>query len=358
MHNTQEIHYVSPDHKELSYCGRIDYSDPQSPCFIYAGSSVILRFKGTSVKVKIKNLHHYNDSYFGYVLDGAEYKIKLDNKAEDNVYSLADALSDDEHTLILYKRKDAAHYFYFLGFLLDQDSIILPALPKPTRRMECYGDSVSAGEVCEALDFIGQPDPPHNGEYSNSWYSYASITARNLGAELHSITQGGIALFDDTGYFLGPNYIGLETTYDKLSYNKYILDYSPWDFSLYTPHVVLIAIGQNDSHPNDYMGIDVEKSSLWKSHYKKLVQNIRGHYPNALIILKTTILNHRIAWDEAIEEVTLVLNDPKIVHFTYSNNACGTPGHIRIPEAKLMAEELTSFINTFGNAIWYDTELS
>ena len=35
-----------------------------------------------------------------------------------------------------------------------------------------YGDSVSAGEVSEAVEYTGKPDPEHNGQYSNSWYSY------------------------------------------------------------------------------------------------------------------------------------------------------------------------------------------
>ena len=47
--------------------------------------------------------------------------------------------------------------------------------------MEVFGDSVSCGEVSEALKYVGKPDPEHDGEYSNSWYSYAWITARKLG---------------------------------------------------------------------------------------------------------------------------------------------------------------------------------
>ena len=50
-----------------------------------------------------------------------------------------------------------------------------------------YGDSVSAGEVSEAVEYTGKPDPEHNGQYSNSWYSYAWMTARRLDAEIHDI---------------------------------------------------------------------------------------------------------------------------------------------------------------------------
>ena len=42
------------------------------------------------------------------------------------------------------------------------------------------------------------------------------ITARNLGAQIHNIAQGGIAIFDNTGYYHAPNYIGMESVYNKL----------------------------------------------------------------------------------------------------------------------------------------------
>ena len=57
---------------------------------------------------------------------------------------------------------------------------LLECPPLPERRIEVYGDSVSAGEVSEALEYTGKQDPQHNGEYSNSYYSYAWLTACNL----------------------------------------------------------------------------------------------------------------------------------------------------------------------------------
>src|SRR5699024_12424939 len=96
----------------------------------------------------------------------------------------------------------------------------IPIYPeRPRRRIEVYGDSVSAGEVSEAVDYVGKPDPEHNGQYSNSWYSYAWMTAWKLGAEIHDIAQGGIALLDGTGWFNAPDYVGMETAWDKIHYN-------------------------------------------------------------------------------------------------------------------------------------------
>lgn len=100
---------------------------------------------------------------------------------------------------------------------------------------------------------LGSLTPVHNGQFSNSWYSYAWITARRLGAELHDIAQGGIALLDKTGWFNEPDAIGMETAWNKLHCNPALGPVTPWDFSRYTPQVVLVAIGQNGGHPEDYM---------------------------------------------------------------------------------------------------------
>lgn len=352
--NISDLQYLSPSSPNLLYTGRIDFTIPEAPCFIYAGSSVALRFIGTTLSVAVKNLHCCYHNYIGVVIDGTvQEKVEIPEHNKLLLLTLADGLADTEHEIILYKCQDAAHYYELHGLYLNPEAVLLDAPARPVRRMECFGDSVSAGEVSEAVDYVGKPDPVgHEGIYSNSWYSYAFFTARLLKAELHDNAQGGIALLDKTGYFHGPDYVGLESTYDKLRYNDQLGTVTDWDFSRYMPHVVLIAIGQNDSNPEDYMGQDTKKSEHWKLHYKQLILNLREKYPNALFVLTTTILCHSSTWDDAIEQVALELNDSKIVHFLYSNNGSGTPGHIRKPEAEKMAEELSAFIESFGEDIW------
>ena len=90
--------------------------------------------------------------------------------------------------------------------------------------MEVFGDSVSCGEVSEALEYVGKPDPEHDGEYSNSWYSYAWMTARMLNAQIHDIAQGGIALLDGQGWFHEPDQIGMEVPGIKSASIKHLVN--------------------------------------------------------------------------------------------------------------------------------------
>lgn len=386
---------IRPDHEYLQYSGRIDDTNPGAYMFIYPATLVNIRFRGTKISVYLENQRQYWGNYMGVLLDGAQSTLCL-SKGEGDVqgdpvetspdteaglseeksgfagaagadradlkvdflrggtdgcsgvrrFVLAENLEDTEHSLTFFKRQDSCNKVLFRGFELPEGSEILPPLPKPERRIEVYGDSVSAGEVSEAVEYTGKPDPEHNGEYSNVWYSYAWMTARKLNAELHDIAQGGIALLDRTGYFNAPEYTGMEHVWDKLQFNPAFGEVTDWDFSHYTPQVVVIAIGQNDNYPEDYMKNDFqgEKAAVWKRHYKMLIENIRGKYPRALIVLATTILNHDKGWDDAIEEVCEALGDDRIVHFLYKRNGCGTPGHIRIGEAEEMSDELAAFI--------------
>ena len=241
-----------------------------------------------------------------------------------------------------------------LGFEIncntDDECELLEASPLPPRRIEVYGDSVSAGEVSEAIDYVAKADPEHNGEYSNSWYSYAWIAARKLDAQLHDIAQGGVALLDNTGWYHEPDYIGMEHVWNKMRYDSLYGQVTEWDFSKYTPDIVIVAIGQNDSHPDDYMKTDYEgeKAKNWRTHYRQFLAKLRETYPDAWIVCCTTLLQHDIGWDMSISQAVQDLGDKKVSHCVFKRNGKATPGHLRIPEAEEMAKELCHYIRTLG----------
>lgn len=346
--------FVSPDNENLQYSGRIDFDDASAPVLVYAASWVKMVFTGTSAAVSLANHRSYWTNEMGYFIDGEQGRIRLRDDAERETYTLAENLADGRHELLFFKRMDSCHTVTFYGFTVDDGAKLFLPEAKPDRRIEVYGDSVSCGEVSEALDYIGKEDPVHDGQYSNSWYSYAWMTARKLGAELHDISQGGIALLDDTGWFMEPKYVGVESCYDKIEYHPMLGPTKQWDFSAYTPQVVIVAIGQNDNHPVDYMAEDYEgaQGRYWRQHYRMFVERLMELYPRAQIILATTILQHHANWDKAIGEVCAGLSSERVHHFLYRRNGAGTPGHIRIPEAEEMAEELSAYIRSLGEEIW------
>ena len=351
--------WISPGHKRLQYSGRIDFTEKEAPIFIFPCSSVRVRFTGSFLKVRLRNRRQYWENYMGYIADGKEGKFFLENElvslpgeeAHVNCGVLYEIPLDpdvEEHEVLLFKRQDACHEVTFLGFETDESGEVLEPPARPRRRIEVYGDSVSAGEVSEAVGYTGRPDPKHNGQYSNSRYSYAWITAERLGAELHDVAQGGIALLDKTGWFNEPDQIGMESVWDKVHYNPAFGPTSEWRFEEYTPQVVIAAIGQNDSHPEDYMKEDYDgvRAAAWRDAYGVFLRKIREKYPQSRIVCITTLLEHDPAWDRSIDAVCEGMHDEKIRHFMFRRNGRGTPGHLRISEAEEMAEELSAYIES------------
>ncbi len=364
---------ISPSDWRLTYCGRIDFDNPDAPVMVYASSYVTFKFTGNFLKVKLTNKRSCWSNRMGCIVDGVqtavllyeddaeheytvfEEKLAGKSKTEDNS-SVVDGVNNSDsaddcgiwHEVIFFKRQDSADYVTIHGFEIEDGAELAVNEAERAKglKLEVYGDSVSCGEVSEAVDYVGKQDPVHNGEFSNSWYSYAWMTARKLNAKLHNISQGGIALLDGTGYFGAPEYLGVESCYDKIEYFPGLGGVKKWDFGKYTPDVVVVAIGQNDANPDNYMPKDYNggKAKRWRAHYESFVRKLMQLYPEAHIILATTILMHDAAWDRAIDDVCMQIASERVHHFLYRRNGAGTPGHIRIPEAEEMAEELAGYI--------------
>lgn len=343
--------FFKPSDPNIAYMGRIDHSDPDAPALFWAGSQISFNFKGTYLKISAVSYSYWGELALGVILDGEMIGLPLspENNGKEILLTAAEDLPDSKHEAIIYKRHAANQLLIFKGIETDGELLERPALPR--LKMEVYGDSVCAGEVIEAADYVGQCDPDgHNSRYDNVWNSFVMQTARNLDAQIHNICQGGIALFDGTGYFHHPDYIGLESTFDKLCYFPEG-GISQWDLSLYIPDIVVIAIGQNDKHngrtdKDDINIYDPVYRSEWQTAYIKMVRALNDKYGSPKFVLTTTILMHDPEWDKTIEEITERLNGMGIAayHNLFRRNGAATPGHPRLIEHNEMAEELTAFI--------------
>ena len=336
---------ISMTNPMLRYTGRIGMEDPENPFFIYVCSSVALRVAGRVLKVALTNHHSFYENRLGVIINGVQSALLLEKG--EQIIDLSHLLTRDVNEVLLFKRQDCCHAYHLHGFIVAENAALYPMPERPARRMEVYGDSVSAGEVSEAEFACGQSDPEgHNGLYSNGYLSYAWQAARLLNAELHDVATGGIALLDGTGYFCGPDCRGMLSCWDKVNYYPPFGPDSSWDFARWTPHVVVVAIGQNDHNPVNVMAEDYHSaaSAYWRAEYRRFLRLLREKYPRAQLVCTTTILGHDAAWDRAIDECVQSMGDERIHHFLYTNNGCGTPGHIRGSEAAVMAQELAAFI--------------
>ena len=332
---------ISPADSRIQYMGRIDRSDPEAPAFIWAGSLVQFAFTGSMLRLTVENHVCYNGLQIGYVLDGKEAQLQLAKDSAPHDCEIP-VTGEGMHRFTLFKRQDSTHWYRLRGIEITGE--LLELSPLPSYRIECFGDSVTAGSVVEATACVGASDPPvYDSVYDNAWHSYAMQLARLIPAQVHLTAQGGIALFDNTGYFDNGRY-GMETAYDKLWYLPYV-PMQKWDFSRYQPDLVIMAIGQNDAHRGGTDGILTgAEREQWLSRYCALLSDLAEKYPEADFLLTLTILMHDADWENLLDEACERIGSPRVKRFRFTRTGKATPGHPRIPEQCEMACELAEYI--------------
>ena len=215
-------------------------------------------------------------NFFNVFIDGdLAHPVILSCTKGENTYVATDELSDRSHNFLLTKRTEGGEGATTIKGVLLADGAKLLAPPKrPKRRIEFFGDSITSGMGNESPD-----DSVDNRERDkNNFLSYDAITARNLAAELHVTSQSGIGIFVSWFDFIMPQF------YDQLS--AVGNNDTHWDFSQWTPDVVVINLFQNDKWL-----IDREKRIVPSpteeqrvQGYIDFVKTIRQKYPKAYFV--------------------------------------------------------------------------
>lgn len=265
---------IAPDHKNLQYTGRIDFSAPAAPVVSWPGTAIAGNFTGTSLAVRLDD--QLGKNYFNVFLDGdLAYPFVLEAAKGDKTYLVAQGLAPGRHSFLLTKRTEGEEgATTFRGIELADAGELQPPPPRPSRRIEFFGDSITSGMGNEGAD-NGRDDL---GKDKNSFMSYAAITARALDAELHLTSQSGIGVMVSWFPFTMPDF------HDQLS--AVGNNDSRWDFASWTPDVVVINLLQNDSWliGRDHRLQPEPDEAQRIAAYRTFVARIRRLYPKAYIV--------------------------------------------------------------------------
>ncbi len=334
----EPVQLIPADHPNYLYTGRIDFADKKAPQVSWAGTSIKANFTGTSLAIKLDDQHGKN--YFNiFIDDERQHPYVLEAKQGEQTYVISAALKSGNHRLEIYKRTEGEEgATAFKGLLLDEGAKLLPPPTRPQRRIEIYGDSISSGAGNEGAD----NGVDHLLSEKNNYWAYGAITARNLNAELHTISQSGIGIMISWFPFIMPQF------FDQLS--AVGDNDTQWDFSQWTPDVVIINLFQNDAWLVDRekrlqpIPTDAERVEA----YIDFVRSIRAKYPGAQIICALGSMDATATpkWPgyitAAVARMKKEDNDRKLdtIFFEFT----GYGGHPRIAQHKANAEKLTAFI--------------
>ncbi len=246
----------------VHFVGRHVVEDDTTVRFGWSGSGLVVRFRGTAIRVTLDDPAHY----FTVVVDG-QVGPRLATSSGEQHYTLAEGLPDSEHVVELYRRTEGSYgSTHFLSVDIDGE---LLAPPPVRRRIEVLGDSITCGYGDEGPDQYCN----FSADTENHYLTYEAIAAREVGAELSTIAWSGKGVVY--------NY-GTDTNQPLPEIHRRALPTqasSVWDFSTWQPDAVLINLGTND------FSTDGDPSeSLFVGEYVKLLEALRSDYPDALIL--------------------------------------------------------------------------
>jgi hypothetical protein len=328
---------ISADDKHISYEGRILFRNDAAE-LSWPGMSITVSFLGSSISGIFKDQDTSN--YYNVIIDKKTItKIHLDTAKRS--YILADGLPYGKHTIKIFKRTEwDKGKTWFYGF--ESDRALLFAPPnRPRRKMEIFGNSITCGYGIE--DYAG--DSPI-GYYQNSYNAYGALTARHFNAQCHYTAKSGIGIMISWFPMIMPE------MYDRTDPTD---STSKWDFSKYTPDLVIINLLQNDywltAKPEHdefrhRFGTTPPTEEFIIASYRDFVKTVRTKYPKAKIICMLGSMNvtqKGSAYPGYVEKAVAQLQDKKI--FTWFAPYKNTPGHPKTAEQKVLADGLIKFID-------------
>ena len=329
---------VKANDSHIRFTGRIAMTDSTAE-LSWTANSIKINFSGASIKAMLRD--ERSDNNYDVIVDNKVVNVLHPSQSKKE-YVLAAGLSNGNHTLELFKRTEwAMGKTWFYGFELSTGSKVLPPPPVHKRKMEFFGNSITCGYA----DFDTTGKDRGTSPYEDGYISYAAITARHFDADFYNTSKSGIGI--TVSWFP----LIMSEMYDRLDATD---PNSKWDFSKYTPDVVVINLFQNDSWivklPDNAQfkarfGTTPPTPQFIIDAYANFVKNVRDKYPKANIICILGSMDATKAgspWPGYIEKAVAGLNDKKIsTHFIPYKN---TNGHPSAKEQQAMADDLISFM--------------
>jgi hypothetical protein len=242
---------ISPSNDDILYTGRWDFSSLSQPWGHWIGSSITVRFMGTSISARFSA---GNTDYLRVIIDGDSTK-KFPVGSTEAIYALASGLDPSVvHEVEIVKETDVGRWTFY-GFELNDGAKLMSKVERPPRKLVFYGDSNLAGYSLES-------ERNESGRHlRGSHNGYAGIASRMLDAEYHNVSRSGATIRS------------INSVYNRIDY----WSRNPvWDFELFEADVVVVGVGAND--------VGRPKKKII-GDYHALLDDLRVAHPGAHIVL-------------------------------------------------------------------------
>lgn len=333
--NTQP-EFITADDSRIEYIGRVSHTVKNVARYTYPGTTILANFSGTSIAMKTKP-----ESGFYMVEIDENEAFKVSTQTPDSLIVLADSLENGMHSIkIMYVVEGYELKPEFYGFVLDAGATLGQKPTLPELKIEFIGNSITCGYGVE-----GSAEEGFTYDTENHYFTYAAITARKLGAQHFAVARSGIGIYRNYG---APREGSAECMPAMYHQTLFADTTETWDKSLYTPDIVCVNLGTNDTSLDNY---DTEKLT---SAYTDFVARLRSIYSDAQIVMLTGSMMNGKALEDVQKALNTVVdnaqkNGDKNIHrfdFTPQDGSLGygSDWHPSKAQQQKMADELVPFL--------------
>lgn len=299
-------------------------------------------FEGKECSVTVSVPSWLQHNYLQYEVDGV-YQKRIPVSSKEGEKIIITAPDNGRHTVWIYKATEA-----HTGAVVIQD--VMGKRVKPLRRpaaplIEFIGNSITCGAAADPSKV-----PCGSGAYHdqhNAYMSYGPRVARAVGANYLLSSVSGIGVYRNWNSN-GPT---MPEVYDKVDFRAKTIPL--WDFSVYTPKVVSIALGTNDFSRGDGKTERLPfDSTKFVNAYVDFVQSVKTKYPSAQIALLSSpmvggdagaLFQNCLLAVKANVDVRNAAQKPVALFFFKPMQPSGCTGHPSVEEHAIMAEQLLPF---------------
>ncbi len=358
--------------KNINIFGRMGKMRRPLP-LLFNGSGIEVVVKASDLWIDLETDSDFHEPWVAYEINGAfmgrqmllpgEHRICLfrnmnpETPKRVRFYRELQAMSEDDRCKILVK-----------GLETDENASFME-VPKYKRRIEFIGDSITSGEgsygALEDVDWLAM--------YMSASVNYATMTAKELEADYHIISQGGWGVY--CGWDNDPRH-NIPSVYEKVCglasgpSNEAMGTQEPYDFDSWQPDVIVVNLGTNDItafsqpeflNPDDGMiykqrrnadgSLNREDEMKIEDAIVRFLTMLRRHNPKAHIAWCYGMLwcDLNLTITEAMNTYRKESGDTNISFFQLPNTTEGTHGAHMHPGRKShenATKALTNYLRT------------
>jgi len=301
----------------------------------------------------------YEYPWVAVLVDGSEeFSQRFELAEQEKWYTLFESETAGTHTVRVVKLSENARGKTGLKSIGTDGALEKVPAYEPSLRLEFVGDSITCGYGNEA----GNRDAPFKTGEENGWITYASLAARELGAEFSCVCVSGISVSHGMRQRF-PLPMMLPAMEDVYKYTDQLYDTvsgnngekEVWNFAGNPVDAVIINLGTNDVNAIKLAGLEEKdlEEKFFIERYRKFIEQIRslnGSKPHIFCTLGPLDYYLYDSIKEAVREYKEQTGDERVTCYKFGGvnlftEGFGAVGHPSAKTHRRMADELKALLS-------------